>query len=116
CHCGCGVLDPDCESLAASSCDYCSVQYGSCAEDYECTGIDPDDNTRCVDSVPAEWTCERETYGDEACDCGCGVRDADCASGNLGACDFCNAEGSCSDATCSNLVEDENAVCVTEEP
>jgi len=116
CHCGCGIPDPDCESLAASSCDTCSVEYGSCAEDYDCTGIDPEDNTRCVDSAPAGWTCDPETYNDEACDCGCGVRDLDCASGDPGVCELCDADGSCSDAGCSNLAEDDNAVCVTEEP
>lgn len=111
CHCGCGVIDLDCASLAASSCDTCAVEYGSCAEDYECTGIDPEDNTRCIDGAPSGWTCDPDTYGDEACDCGCGVRDLDCASGNASACELCDAEGSCSDAGCSNLVEDDNAVC-----
>ncbi len=116
CHCGCGVIDPDCASLAASSCDACSVGYGSCAEDYSCKGIDPEDNTRCTDSAPAGWACDPETYGDEACDCGCGVRDLDCASSDPGVCDLCDAEGSCSDASCSNLVEDDNTVCAPEEP
>lgn len=116
CHCGCGVIDPDCESLAGTSCDVCSVEYGSCADDYGCTGIDPDDNTRCVDDAPPEWNCDPDTYGDEACDCGCGARDLDCASESPSACDFCDAEGSCSDAACSDLAADDNAVCVTEEP
>lgn len=116
CDCGCGVPDPDCGTLAASSCEVCSVEYGSCAEDHQCTGIDPEDNTRCIDPVPSGWLCDRDAYGDEACDCGCGVRDVDCSSGDPGVCDLCDAEGSCSNASCDDLVEDDNASCVTETP
>lgn len=29
---------------------------------------------------PTEFTCRGELYGDDACDCGCGVIDIDCAS------------------------------------
>ncbi|MCP4501850.1 MAG: hypothetical protein GY822_17970 [Deltaproteobacteria bacterium] len=29
--------------------------------------------------VPEEWTCNPSVYGDNVCDCGCGVVDSDCA-------------------------------------
>jgi len=112
CNCGCGVFDPDCESLEVLSCDVCSTYYGGCVDDYDCGDIDPEDNTRCVDSAPPEWNCDRDTYGDGACDCGCGVRDLDCASGDPSDCEFCDAEGSCSDSSCSDLDEEDNAVCL----
>ena len=114
CDCGCGALDPDCASAEASSCQWCPVDYGSCAVDYYCEGVLPDDNARCGDSAPAEWNCDGEAYGDGACDCGCGARDADCPSANASACDFCDVEGSCSDSSCDNLDPEDNAVCVTE--
>lgn len=114
CDCGCGALDPDCASAEASSCEWCPVDYGSCAGDYYCEGVLADDNSRCFDSAPPGWNCDGEAYGDGACDCGCGVRDADCSSANANACDFCDVEGSCSDSSCDDLDPEDNAVCVTE--
>lgn len=112
CECGCGILDPDCESLEASSCEFCPIAEGACGDDYYCADVLPDDNTRCVDSAPPDWNCAPDTYADEACDCGCGVRDFDCPSGDPSDCDLCDAPGSCSDSACSDLDEDNNAVCL----
>lgn len=111
CDCGCGVIDPDCDSPLKSSCEQCYTTLGSCAE-YSCNNVLPEDNSRCTDSPPEEWTCDMEFYGDLACDCGCGVRDIDCASGELDACEFCDAEGSCSSNACPGSISDvDNAVC-----
>ena len=114
CDCGCGVPDPDCSSTEASSCTWCPVDYGSCADDYYCEGILSDDNARCAGSAPTEWHCDPEAFDDGACDCGCGIRDADCTSGNESACEFCNVEGSCSDSSCADLDPEDNAVCLTD--
>jgi hypothetical protein len=48
CDCGCGIVDPDCDDMTLSSCDYCD-NTGSCSDD-DCDGntdIDPDDNAVC---------------------------------------------------------------------
>jgi hypothetical protein len=45
CDCGCGIFDPDCANLLATSCDYCD-DTGSCATD--CTEIDPTNNPVCI--------------------------------------------------------------------
>ncbi len=114
CDCGCGAPDPDCDSQLKTSCNNCPTYAGSCS-DYSCEEIEPEDNTRCFDSPPREWTCDRDFYGDRACDCGCGVRDPDCPSGSVTDCDFCNAAGSCSESGCpGSISEEDNAVCVTE--
>ena len=111
CDCGCGAVDPDCDSSLSTSCDQCLDYGGSCA-DYSCDTIEPEDNTRCTDSAPDAWTCDMDFYGDLACDCGCGVRDIDCASAELSACEFCDAEGSCSADACPGTISDvDNAVC-----
>jgi hypothetical protein len=53
-----------------------------------CTGGPP---------VPEGWTCVPQYYGAaDGCDCGCGVRDPDCADDTLASCDYCGVEGSCS--------------------
>ncbi len=113
CDCGCHAPDPDCDSALPSACTNCSPGNGSCVDDYSCRGLDPDDNSRCTDSAPETWDCDIETYGDGACDCGCGVRDLDCEDGTIGACEFCNVAGSCSDDACPGSIDEEdNAVCV----
>lgn len=112
CDCGCGAPDPDCESDLREACNNCSPYGGSCVDDYDCKGLDPEDNSRCTDSAPAEWTCDFTTYNDGACDCGCGVRDLDCDDGDSETCDFCNLEGSCSEDNCPGSIDpDDNAVC-----
>lgn len=35
---------------------------------------------------PEDFTCRGELYGDEACDCGCGVIDIDCPNALVGSC------------------------------
>jgi hypothetical protein len=48
CDCGCGVVDPDCESAAIEVCDYCNAP-GSCAGTEECpANINPQDNSQCL--------------------------------------------------------------------
>lgn len=113
CDCGCHAFDPDCESSLPSACTSCSPAGGSCVDNTSCKGLDPEDNSRCVDSAPPEWDCEIETYGDGACDCGCGTRDIDCKDGSIGACEFCDLKGSCSKDKCPGAIDQEdNAVCV----
>lgn len=112
CDCGCHIPDPDCESELRSACDVCSPYSGSCVDDYSCRGLDPENNARCTDSAPDTWTCDVDTYGDGACDCGCGVRDLDCESSGIGACEFCDLEGSCSEDNCPGTIDEEdNSIC-----
>jgi hypothetical protein len=85
CDCGCGVADPDCGDQGCSA-------YGCRADSCErCTdtGV-PED--RLVGCGPAQWTCDLGHYGTkDGCDCGCGIADPDCGSGN-----------GCTDVSCQN--------------
>ncbi len=112
CDCGCGALDPDCSSALLESCGYCTPYIGSCS-DYDCRDLDPQNNARCVDDPPPEWTCNTEYYGDRACDCGCGVVDIDCATATSASCVFCDDPGSCSSGKCSagQIDPNNNALC-----
>jgi hypothetical protein len=141
CNCGCGVKDADCRANDLALCDACRCSEGRCQETLEptdatqcawtcgpalyrdggchcdCGITDPD----CVGSeeeclnAPAEWTCLDEVYADGVCDCGCGARDPDCSSSDKSACDFCDAEGSCSNLICadpnSTIQPTDNASC-----
>jgi hypothetical protein len=108
CHCGCGVLDVDCYDRL-----YCEI-CGGCAHG-RCERIDPMNNVGCTFEVPTDWTCSPDVYEDDVCDCGCGVRDSDCLSGNESDCDVCDGEGSCSDVACSSsastILPNDNSTC-----
>jgi hypothetical protein len=45
CDCGCGVLDPDCETSGPEVCDFCSNS-GGCST--SCTDLDPAQNWLCL--------------------------------------------------------------------
>ena len=104
CHCGCGLVDPDCVSTAVGSCDVCDAM-GSCVPpeaNGECDGqIHPDRNWQCT-PVPG-WTCSIFAYGDDFCDCGCGGVDIDCEDGQP--CEVCNTAGSCSMEPCPGTID-----------
>jgi len=107
CDCGCGAVDPDCTSAAASACDYCAGT-GSCAS--SCAGISATNNATCT-GVPAGWHCAPSFYGSgDGCDCGCGVVDPDCTSSAASACAFCGNGGSCT-FSCSTISATNNALC-----
>jgi hypothetical protein len=113
CDCGCGAKDPDCGSDATKADCRCAQNQGSCAP-YDCSTLLPNDLTLCTTSAPTDWTCPRKYYHDGACDCGCGVKDYDCANANLSTCKFCNDTGSCSTQKCASNTEinaTNNAVC-----
>ena len=112
CDCGCGVQDPDCADALKTSCLRCPTYDGSCAA-YDCGTILPMNNALCTDSPPPEWTCPVDYYDDGRCDCGCGIKDEDCATANRTSCQVCNAPGSCSDVRCkdSNIDPANNAIC-----
>ena len=122
CDCGCGILDPDCDSFEAAACDTCDAA-GSCGT-ADCSNIWGPDNSECV--TPAGWTCHSSFYDDgTSCDCGCGVLDADCVDpdgvgplteAHTSACDACDALGACvRDITCpSNLDPVDNSRCIGE--
>lgn len=99
CDCGCGLVDPDCESEALEACTVCSAA-GSCAEGQPCAGyIDLYNNAGCG-MIPG-WTCDEGFYeGMDGCDCGCGLPDPDCEMPTLKLCEYCNNFGSCSDLDC----------------
>lgn len=104
CHCGCGLVDPDCLTTAVGSCDVCDAM-GSCVPDEangECVGyIRPDRNWQCT-PVPG-WTCDVFSYGNGVCDCGCGAVDIDCGDGMP--CEICDAPGSCSVEPCPGMID-----------
>ena len=87
CDCGCGVLDPDCADGNAATCqnDHCPT------DEVPVDG----QNWLCESetTVPADWTCNPEMYGDGTCDCGCGVQDSDCADGSAAICESNNCPG-----------------------
>jgi hypothetical protein len=69
CDCNCGAHDPDCDS-AANGLYGCNPSNTACSPTGECTGGVP---------TPKGWTCDTSFFADGSyCDCGCGVRDADC--------------------------------------
>src|SRR5690606_2935125 len=100
----------DCETATAESCAYCPYYSGSCSREY-CGDIRPEDNAHCLGEAPEEWHCDPRTYSDQACDCGCGAVDRDCASAESD-CDLCNAEGSCADGDCDRIDPANNAACL----
>ena len=113
CDCGCGLLDPDCNSDSrASACDTCS-EAGSCAEPgtTECVGTIHAVNNAVCTPFPG-WTCDPTFYGsNDGCDCGCGVKDPDCSGGNM--CEFCTEVGSCAEGetNCDSIDPDDTGVC-----
>jgi len=90
CDCGCGALDPDCASAAAAACDKCDSP-GSCSAQ-PCPGtVSADTNGRCDQPpAPPAWTFPANAYADGLeCDCGCGVPDLDCRTGDFDSCVRC---------------------------
>jgi len=111
CDCGCGTADPDCTGTELAHCEVCDHS-GSCNL-ATCPGrIDPADTTTCL-APPAGWTCSTWTYADgHQCECGCGIRDPDCADATAASCDNCLAQGSCAGGLCpSSIVPDDNTRC-----
>jgi hypothetical protein len=46
CHCGCGVVDPDCLNPTAEACEFCDIS-GSCAQGLGCEAISAGNNAVC---------------------------------------------------------------------
>ena len=115
CDCGCGAVDIDCKSQQAASCDFCPLS--GCANVFDCSTIDPDDNTVCT-SAPQAWKCDARLYRDGAqCDCGCGFRDPDCSSKDIASCDSCDSPGACSHRVCPGTINpDSTALCYVPTP
>jgi len=92
CDCGCGAADPDCM-------DPTNVIAG-CASLEIC-----DAKGTCTSKIPQAWTCAATTYDAlDACDCGCGAPDPDCAFATLPlhGCtsgETCKADGTCAACT-----------------
>ena len=95
CHCGCGVLDPDCtgSTQVVHGCTPGDI----CNEDAVCaspTGVTAED-------VPAGWICPPGYYGTrDGCDCDCGAYDPDCDIDeepvyNCGFLGVCGSDGTC---------------------
>jgi hypothetical protein len=64
-------------------------------------------------AAPEGWKCEASRFADgHTCDCGCGVRDADCQDATVESCDTCDAKGACAPAACPGKLDPlNNAVC-----
>ena len=107
CHCGCGAVDADCQDDSIESCEVCNLP-GSCSFG-SCPGaIDATDNGIC--HVPGAWSCPEAYYGDDECDCGCGVPDVDCASSSVDVCERCFH--GCSHSVCpGSIAPNDNRVC-----
>lgn len=90
CDCGCGAIDPDCESSGADACDACDAP-GSCSAQPCPSFIDTERNSHCdAPDPPPEWTCPAIAYADGLeCDCGCGAVDLDCPSEDFASCVRC---------------------------
>ena len=77
CDCGCGVTDPDC---ADKGCSTFGCRDAACKR---CTDTMDSPNTLVGCGSYDVWKCALSHYGTgDGCDCGCGVRDPDCAEGN----------------------------------
>jgi hypothetical protein len=138
CDCGCGAHDPDCADALVASCGFCG-NAGSCNGTTACPGIiTPTNNATCVTPVcgnsvvegtetcdpplanvcdaqchyiiPAAWTCPAAFFGDGFCDCGCAVKDPDCATLASTDCQYCGT-GSCSAPGCATINATNNVVC-----
>jgi uncharacterized protein len=108
CHCGCGVLDWDCQEWTVEECEVCNDPT-SCSSQ-ECPGlIDPALVTRCT--VPQDWGCDTRQYADgNVCDCGCGALDPDCSDSSAESCDVCDR--GCARLACPGAIAgDDNSVC-----
>jgi hypothetical protein len=90
CDCGCGAIDPDCESAGVEACEKCDAP-GACSAQACPSIIDAKNNGVCdPPPPPAGWTCPPNAYADGLeCDCGCGVPDLDCRNGDFDTCVRC---------------------------
>jgi len=107
CDCGCGIVDPDCESADRNNCNTC---WNGCSDE-GCPGpIDEKNNAICT-GVPSTWRCKARFYNDGICDCGCGAVDYDCdPKDGIDGCTSCNLEGSCSKRDCATGTVDTNNI------
>ena len=90
CDCGCGAPDPDCADK--------QLLTAGCGPTEHC-GSDG----KCSPNAPSSWTCSASVYGArDACDCGCGAVDPDCANGALPVRGCVGRNATCkSDGTCA---------------
>lgn len=76
-------LTMECSLITEGKYYYISTDYeecgGSCVEE---TGLCAEAN------APEGWTCNPFYYGDDSCDCGCGVQDSDCTSASGDVCEY----------------------------
>lgn len=85
-----------------------------------CTDGFDEDPTLCGTSTgsggtpPMGWTCTPSYYGDQLCDCGCGVQDSDCPTGMASECQYCDDINGCAVDTinCSDIDPMMNWLCV----
>jgi hypothetical protein len=114
CDCGCGVPDPDCG--AGNGCSDHGCRADACKR---CSDLSLSEDRLVGCASSAQWTCELSHYGtQDGCDCGCGIADPDCGSGNgctdsacqSDKCDYCHQGSSdgpadyqiCNGWTCGN--------------
>ncbi len=108
CDGGVEVCTP-CTTLGASTCadpDHYMFYWSACK---------PANTTTGSGTTGSGWTCDPSFFGNhDGCHCGCGVVDPDCFNVTAGACDFCNEQNSCSQASVGRpgtISATNNAVC-----
>ena len=87
CDCGCGVIDPDCDSGSVAACgfEWCDSGDPAPTNNWQCE----DDAPSAGGGTPTTWTCNPNYYDtNDGCDCGCGAVDPDCASSSASSCRY----------------------------
>jgi len=70
-----------------------------------CRSITNETLTVTVVEGPTDWTCDPELYGDDSCDCGCGIPDLDCPDATIQDCEYCDACGASPFGSCVGYVD-----------
>jgi len=77
CDCACGAPDPDC----------CNGEVGCTTLTTSCKATWITDGDTCdLCEIPSGWLCGEETYGDQKCNCECGVTDFECEGASTRVC------------------------------
>ncbi|MDR0966974.1 MAG: hypothetical protein LBM75_10855 [Myxococcales bacterium] len=93
------VVDPECTSnedcATGEKCQsgvcVADTTTGGCTSNEDCATGETCEDGACVPETTPTWTCPEEWYGDDSCDCGCGIIDSDCDDASADSCDYTDA-------------------------